>query len=215
MQTQAVGASLLRVRDQLEVEQEGSGFARSGWQGVKVKATACLGAEPAPQRSALKWLKEDPAAKAAVATRDADAARTPLQHWDAAAWASILDSAWTAGLMQSGNVRSVLAKKLAVHFGDRGKRPLRTQRAGTGRTPRGNAHQAGRGEAAVRVRRGAEGCGPRARGWLVPEEQQAVALTHPCATTLATPLRLCSAPIEVRHARAASSRLRQNLCCRW
>ena len=72
--------------------------------------------------------------------------------------------------MQSGNVRSVLAKELAARFGDRGKHPLRTQRAGTGRTPRGNAHLAGRREAAVCVRRGAEGPGPRAGRWLVPEE---------------------------------------------
>ena len=35
--------------------------------------------------------------------------------------------------MQSGNVRRVLAKELAVQLGDRGKLPLRTQRAGTGR----------------------------------------------------------------------------------
>ena len=72
-------AARTRAR-QLEVEQEGSSFARPGWQGVAVKATAWLGAERVPQRAALKWFTEDPAAKAAVATRDADAARTPLQQ---------------------------------------------------------------------------------------------------------------------------------------
>ena len=68
---------------------------RPGWQGITVKVTAYLGfLEPVSQRAVLKWLQEHPAAKAAVATRDADAARTPLQQWDAAAWESILGSAW-------------------------------------------------------------------------------------------------------------------------